>query len=221
MTKKERKKYGRLPPKIAEYDTVSLGHGMYGYGGSIYNKNTIQNTLSACAHNDRSSRITLAGLKFLKPQICQQHPSRNCFITPGWHITRHLNLFSLTMGANSNVSSNKCVTIMALKPNQLQVTTYHTQANAIIERLHKVVNDMLRSFDLENENNHENVQEQEDNPFDYFLQSTAWLPSYYKHLSYNTAGNTMSTCVWQRYDPKFCFQSKLGLNTKKKTGHYQ
>jgi hypothetical protein len=63
---------------------------------------------------------------------------------------------------------------MALKPNQLQVTTYHTQANAIIERVHKVVNDMLRSFDLGN--NHENLEEY--NPFDYFLQSTAWLPSY-------------------------------------------
>jgi hypothetical protein len=35
-----------------------------------------------------------------------------------------------------------------------------------------VVNDMLRSFDLEN--NHENLEEQEDIPFDYFLQSTAW-----------------------------------------------
>jgi hypothetical protein len=31
------------------------------------------------------------------------------------------------------------------------------------------VNDMLRSFDLGNENNHENLEEQEDNPFDYFL----------------------------------------------------
>jgi hypothetical protein len=30
---------------------------------------------------------------------------------------------------------------------------------------------MLRSFDLEY--NHENLEEQEDNPFDYFLQSTA------------------------------------------------
>jgi hypothetical protein len=38
-----------------------------------------------------------------------------------------------------------------------------------------IVNDMLRSFDLENENNHQNLEEQEDNPFDYFLQSTAWL----------------------------------------------
>jgi hypothetical protein len=61
---------------------------------------------------------------------------------------------------------------MALKRNQLQVTTYHPQANAIIERVHKVVNDMLGSFDLEN--NHVNLEE--DNPFDYFLQSTAWLP---------------------------------------------
>jgi hypothetical protein len=52
-----------------------------------------------------------------------------------------------------------CKTIMALKPNQLQVTTYHPQANAIIERVHKVVNDMLRSFALENENNHENLEE--------------------------------------------------------------
>jgi hypothetical protein len=77
------------------------------------------------------------------------------------------------MGANSNVSSNKCVKIMALKPNQLQVTTIHTQANAIIERIHKVANDMLRSFDLEN--NHENLEEEEGNPFDYFFQSTAWL----------------------------------------------
>jgi hypothetical protein len=97
MTKKERKKYGLLPPKIAESDIVFLG------------------------------------------QMCG-------------------------------------MTIMALKPNQLQVTTYHPQTNTIIERIHKVVNDMLRSFDLEN--NHENLEEQEDNPFDYFFQSTAWTPSY-------------------------------------------
>jgi hypothetical protein len=70
----------------------------------------------------------------------------------------------MEIGANSNVSSNKCVTIMALKPNQLQVMIINPQANAIIDRVHKVVNDMLRSFDLEN--NHENLEEQEDNPFD-------------------------------------------------------
>jgi hypothetical protein len=26
----------------------------------------------------------------------------------------------------------------------------------------------------------------------------------------------MSTCVWQRYDPQYCLQSKLGSNTKTK-----
>jgi hypothetical protein len=34
LTKKERQKYGLLPPKIAESDTVSLGHGLCGSGGT-------------------------------------------------------------------------------------------------------------------------------------------------------------------------------------------
>jgi hypothetical protein len=36
MTKKEnnRKKYGLLPPKIAESDTLFLGHGLCGSGGT-------------------------------------------------------------------------------------------------------------------------------------------------------------------------------------------
>jgi hypothetical protein len=72
---------------------------------------------------------------------------------------------------------------------------------------------MIRSFDLEK--NHENLERQEDNPFDYFLQLTAWLKCYEKHQSYKTVGNTMSTCVWQRFDPQYCLQSKLGSNTKK------
>jgi hypothetical protein len=131
---------GLLPPKIAESDILSLGHGLCGSGGSIYKKDTSQDTLSACTHNDRSSFQSLVGLKLSKPQLSQQHPSRICFITPGWHVTRDLNLLSLTMGSNSNVSSNKCVCkkIMALKPNQLQVTTHNPQANVIIERVHKI-----------------------------------------------------------------------------------
>jgi hypothetical protein len=68
-----------------------------------------------------------------------------------------------SMGEFQHEFKQTCeMTTMALKPNQLQVITYHPQANAIIEWVHKVVNDMLRSFDLEN--NHEN-QEQVDNPF--------------------------------------------------------
>ena len=47
-------------------------------------------------------------------------------------------------------------------------TSHNPQANAIIERVHKVAKNMLRSFDLEKE------QLEEENPFEYFLQSTAW-----------------------------------------------
>jgi hypothetical protein len=61
---------------------------------------------------------------------------------------------------------------MALKPNQLQLTIHNPQSTSIIEQLHKVVNDLLRSFD--SINNHKNIEEQDNNPFDYFLQSTEW-----------------------------------------------
>jgi hypothetical protein len=41
---------------------------------------------------------------------------------------------------------------------------------------------MLKTFDLEN--NHENIEEQEDEIFDYFPQSTAWAirSTYHKTL---------------------------------------
>jgi transposase InsO family protein len=42
-------------------------------------------------------------------------------------------------------------------------TRHNPQANAIIEQVHKVVNSMVRSFDLEKAN------KEEDNPFKYFL----------------------------------------------------
>jgi hypothetical protein len=69
MTKKERKKYGLLPPKIEESDTVSLVHDLCGSGGSIYNKDTSQNTLSARTHNDRSRCQIKVGLRMSKPQM--------------------------------------------------------------------------------------------------------------------------------------------------------
>jgi hypothetical protein len=79
--------------------------------------------------------------------------------------------------------------------------TIHKQMQSLSEYTKlAIVNDMLRSCDLENENNHENIEDLEDGPYDYLLQSTAWLPS---------------------YDPQYCLQRKLGLNTKKKTGDYQ
>jgi hypothetical protein len=111
MTKKERKKYGLLPLKIAEYDPwIMVCVNLVG----LFIIRTPAKTHSlcfACTHDDRSSNQTQAGLKLLKLQISQQHSSRICFMIPGWHVTRDLNLLSLTIGmwVSSNVSSNKCV----------------------------------------------------------------------------------------------------------------
>jgi hypothetical protein len=83
------------------------------------------------------------------------------------------------------------VTIVALKPNQPQATSHKPQATTYIPQptTHKqmqslsectkllTVHDILRLLDLEN--NHEIIEEEEDDdayPFDYFLQSIAWLP---------------------------------------------
>jgi hypothetical protein len=61
MAKKEptRKKYGLLPPKIAESDNVPLVHGLCRSGGSIYNKDTSQNTLF----------VSLIALTMIDPEI--------------------------------------------------------------------------------------------------------------------------------------------------------
>ncbi len=47
-------------------------------------------------------------------------------------------------------------------------TSHNPQVSSITDQGHKVINEMLRSFDLEKESL------EEDNPFEYFLQSTAW-----------------------------------------------
>jgi hypothetical protein len=58
-----------------------------------------------------------------------------------------------------------------------------------------VVYDIIRSYDLEN--NHENLEEEGDNPFDYFLQSTACAIRINFHT--NTAGKTKPIFIWNRY----------------------
>jgi hypothetical protein len=89
ITKKEqtRKKYGLSPPKKSETDIVQLVHGLCGSIGFIYVKDTIQNTLSVCFHNDRSRNTAKADLKFLNQKISQQRRSRICFTTSkmNWH----------------------------------------------------------------------------------------------------------------------------------------
>jgi hypothetical protein len=147
MTKKERtcKKYVLLPPKIAESVTVFLGHGLCGSGG------TSQFTINTPAKTHSLLALTMIDPATGWFEIVKATNKSATSIQDLFHNTWLVRyprpqFISLTIGANSNVSSNKCVTIMALKPNQLQVITYHPQANAIIERLHKVVNDMLRTI---------------------------------------------------------------------------
>jgi hypothetical protein len=90
MTKKKNmhKKYGKLPPKTTESEIVFLIHGQYKSCGSIYNEDTIQTTLSAYIHNHRFINAPLAVSKLLNPQMSQNHPSRICFMTPDWNVTR-------------------------------------------------------------------------------------------------------------------------------------
>jgi hypothetical protein len=56
---------------------------------------------------------------------------------------------------------------MELKPNQLYLSQHaiHKQMQSLNNYTHlAAVNDMIRSFDLEN--NHKNIETKEDNPFD-------------------------------------------------------
>jgi hypothetical protein len=64
-------------------------------------------------------------------------------------------------------------------------TNDNCQANAIIQQVRKVVNNMLRSFDLEKENL------EEDNPFEHFLQSTAWAIRSIYHITLQA-----TPCSW-------------------------
>jgi hypothetical protein len=93
MTKKERKKYGPLPPKIAESDSwvmvcVDL------VGPFTIRTPAKTHSLLALTMIDPAT----GWFEIVKATISQQHPSRICFITPGWHVTRNLSLLSLTMG---------------------------------------------------------------------------------------------------------------------------
>jgi hypothetical protein len=123
---------------------------MCGSGGSICNKDTGQNTLP----------ITIFALTMIYPAT-------------GW--------FEIVKATNKSATSiqNLFHNTWLARYGYLQpqcIVFDHLQTNAIIERVHKVVNDMLRSFDLEN--TRDNLEEQENNPFDYFHQSTAGLQYY-------------------------------------------
>jgi hypothetical protein len=100
---------------------------MCGYGGSIYNKDTSQNTLSASLLALTMIDPATGWFEIFKETNKSAASIQDFFITPGWHVTSDLNLLFLTIGLlpNSNVSSKQCEhkTIMTLKPYQLQVTS--------------------------------------------------------------------------------------------------
>jgi hypothetical protein len=126
MTKNDSnlKIYGFLPPKIAESDISSLGHGLCGSSG------TIPFTITTPANTHSLLELTMidpaTGWFAIVQGTNKSERSIQDLIHNTWlaHYQQP-HLLSLTMGANSNLSSNKCVckTIMAIKPNQLQVTT--------------------------------------------------------------------------------------------------
>jgi hypothetical protein len=99
--------YCQLLAEIVESDTINQCHGslwicwFYLQQGHHPKHNFFS---LAFTHNDRSINTIQAGLKLLRPQISQQHPSRICFKTlgSGCHITFNLNLLSLKMVEGEN-----------------------------------------------------------------------------------------------------------------------
>jgi hypothetical protein len=142
MTKKEHtsKKYGLLPLKIAESDPwVMVCVDLVG----PFTIRTPAKTHSLLALTMIDPAIITGWFEIVeatnKSALSIQDLFHNTWLAR--YPRPQFIVFDNGKGANSNVSSNKCVhkTIMALKPNQIQVTTNITQVNAIIERVHKVM----------------------------------------------------------------------------------
>jgi transposase InsO family protein len=161
LSKKERKKYGLLPPKQAEADPwVTVCVDLIGPFTIIDNNKT--HTLRALTMIDpatgwfeivqatNKSATTIQDL-FHNSWLARYPRPQFIVFDNGGEFKREFKQMCENYGIKAQPT-----------------TSHNPQANAIIERLHKVVNDMLRSFDLENQ------ELDVDNPFDYFLQSAAW-----------------------------------------------
>jgi hypothetical protein len=108
MRKKEiiSKIYGLLPPKIIESDTKFLVHGLCGSGGSSpFTIRTPAKTHSLLAHTMIDPAT--GWFEIVKATNSSATSIQDLFHNT-WlavrHVTRDLNLLSLTMAANSNVS---------------------------------------------------------------------------------------------------------------------
>jgi transposase InsO family protein len=157
----ERKKYGLLPPKTAEYDPwVMICVDLVG-------PFTIKTPLKT---------HSLLALTMIDPaagwfEIVQDNSKTATSIQDLFHNTwlarypRPQFIVFDNGGEFKREFKQMCENYgIKAKPT----TSHNPPANAIIEQVHKVVNNMLRLLDLEKENL------EEDNPFECFLQSTAW-----------------------------------------------
>jgi hypothetical protein len=99
MTKKERKKYGLLPPKIAESDTVSLGNDLCESGATHpFTIRTLSKTHSLIALSMIDPESNTGWFEIVKATNKSATSIQDLFHnTCGWHITRNLNLLFLTI----------------------------------------------------------------------------------------------------------------------------
>jgi hypothetical protein len=122
MTKNNCKKYGMLPPKIAESHIVSLGHGLFGSGGThLFTIRTLTKThcLLALTMTDpaigwfeiaeATNKSATSIQDLFQNTWLARYPYPQCIV--------------FDSGLSSNVIANKCVISMVLNLNQLQVTT--------------------------------------------------------------------------------------------------
>jgi hypothetical protein len=172
MTMKDQKckKYGLLPIKISESDTVPLFMVCLDLVGPFTIKTpTKKYSLLTLTMTDPVTDW----FEIVKTTKKSAPSIQNLFYNT-W-LARCLQLQFIVFD-NVHVDEFKrefkkcvCKMIIELKSNQRQFTIYNPRANAIVERVHKVIDTMIRSFDMEH--NHKNLKEY--NPFDYFLQSTS------------------------------------------------
>jgi hypothetical protein len=97
MTKKEHKKYGLLPPKIAESDIVFLGHGLCGSGGSMYT------TIRTPAKSHSLLTLTMIDpatgwFEIVKATNKSEVSIQDLFHKTGWHVTHDLNILVFDNG---------------------------------------------------------------------------------------------------------------------------
>jgi hypothetical protein len=163
LTKRERKKYGLLPPKVAESNPWVMVMVCIDLVGSFTIKIPLMtHSLLALTiidpatgwfeivKDDNKSAAFIQDL-FRNTWLARYPQPQFIVFDNGGKVKREFKQMCNNYGIIATPT-----------------TSHNPQANSMIEQVHKVVNEMIQSFDSEKQNL------EEDNPFEYFLQSTAW-----------------------------------------------